>query len=48
MIATHEEIGNQFPRDLISVQQGQYHYFYIGNKEKLLEIARKVLPSNPQ
>ncbi|WP_375514507.1 tetratricopeptide repeat protein [uncultured Nostoc sp.] len=47
-IATHEEIANQFPRDLISVQQGQYHYFYIGNKEKLLEIAQKVLPSNPQ
>ncbi|MBD2535885.1 tetratricopeptide repeat protein [Nostoc flagelliforme FACHB-838] len=47
-IATHEEIANQFPRDLISVQQGQYHYFYTGNKEKLLEIAQKVLPSNPQ
>ncbi|MBW4687954.1 MAG: tetratricopeptide repeat protein [Komarekiella atlantica HA4396-MV6] len=47
-IACHEEIANQFPRDLISVQQGQYHYFYTGNKEKLLEIAQKVLPSNPQ
>jgi hypothetical protein len=30
------------------VQQGQYHYFYTGNKEKLLEIAQKVLPNNPQ
>ncbi|WP_348535416.1 hypothetical protein [Komarekiella delphini-convector] len=47
-IATHEEIANQFPRDLISVQQGQYHYFYTGNKEKLLEIAQRVLLSNPQ
>ncbi|MCG6134677.1 MAG: tetratricopeptide repeat protein [Nostoc sp. LLA-1] len=47
-IALHEEIANKFPRDLISVQQGQYHYFYTGNKEKLLEIAQKVLPSNPQ
>jgi tetratricopeptide (TPR) repeat protein len=47
-IAFHEEITNKFPRDLISVQQGQYHYFYTGNKEKLLKIAQKVLPSNPQ
>ncbi|MBE9201686.1 MULTISPECIES: tetratricopeptide repeat protein [unclassified Nodularia (in: cyanobacteria)] len=47
-IALHEEITDQFPRDLISVQQGQYHYFYTGNQEKLLEIAQKVLPSNPQ
>lgn len=47
-IGFHEEITNKFPRDLISVQQGQYHYFYTGNKEKLLKIAQKVLPSNPQ
>ncbi|MBD2360585.1 tetratricopeptide repeat protein [Anabaena minutissima FACHB-250] len=47
-ISTHEEIANQFPRDLISVQQGQYHYFYTGNKEKLLAIVQKVLPSNPK
>ncbi|MDZ8055441.1 MAG: tetratricopeptide repeat protein [Aulosira sp. ZfuVER01] len=47
-IAFHEEITNQFPHDLISVQQGQYHYFYMGDKEKLLQIAQKVLPSNPQ
>ncbi|MDZ8184467.1 MAG: tetratricopeptide repeat protein [Nostoc sp. ChiSLP02] len=47
-IAIHEEITNSFPRDLISVQQGQYHFFYMGDKEKLLEIARKVLYSNPE
>ncbi|MBD2534857.1 tetratricopeptide repeat protein [Nostoc flagelliforme FACHB-838] len=47
-IGFHEEITNKFPGDLISVQQGQYHYFYTGNKEKLLKIAQKVLPSNPQ
>ncbi|MBW4455694.1 MAG: tetratricopeptide repeat protein [Nostoc indistinguendum CM1-VF10] len=47
-IAFHEQITNKFPRDLISVQQGQYHYFYTGKKEKLLKIAQKVLPSNPQ
>ncbi len=45
-IALHEEIGQNFPRDLISVQQGQYHYFYLGEKEKLLKIAEKVLPAN--
>ncbi|MFN6570848.1 tetratricopeptide repeat protein [Dendronalium sp. ChiSLP03b] len=47
-IAFHEEITNQFPHDLISVQQGQYHYFYTGNQEKLLEIAQKVLSSNSE
>jgi tetratricopeptide (TPR) repeat protein len=47
-IALHEHITNKFPRDLISVQQGQYHYFYTGNQQKLLQIAQKVLPSNPQ
>ncbi len=47
-IALHEQIIHQFPRDLISVQQGQYHFFYTGNKKKLLEIAEKVVPKNPQ
>jgi tetratricopeptide (TPR) repeat protein len=45
-IALHEEITNTFPRDLIAVQQGQYHYFYLGDKEKSLQIAQKVLPAN--
>ncbi|WP_427162091.1 tetratricopeptide repeat protein [Aliinostoc sp. HNIBRCY26] len=47
-IALHEKITDQFPRDLISVQQGQYHYFYTGDKDKLCKIAQKVLPSNPK
>lgn len=47
-IAFHEEITNKYPHDLISVQQGQYHYFYTGKSEKLLQIAQKVLPSNPR
>ena len=46
-IAYHEEIAEKFPRDLISVQRGQYHYFYQGNKEGLLNIAQKVLPASP-
>ncbi|HEY9626344.1 MAG TPA: tetratricopeptide repeat protein [Coleofasciculaceae cyanobacterium] len=45
-IALHEAIAVQFPQDLISVQQGQYHYFYQGNKVGLLKIAETVLPAN--
>ncbi len=45
-ITLHEEITNHFPQDLISVQQGQYHYFYLGNKQRLLQIAQKVLTPN--
>lgn len=47
-IAYHEEIAEKFPRDSISVQRGQYHYFYLGNKEGLLNIAQKVLPYSPE
>ncbi|MBR8833271.1 MAG: tetratricopeptide repeat protein [Stigonema ocellatum SAG 48.90 = DSM 106950] len=45
-IVLHEVIAHNFPRDLISVQQGQYHYFYLGDKQRLLKIAQKVLPAN--
>jgi tetratricopeptide (TPR) repeat protein len=45
-IALHEKITEKYPRDLVSVQQGQYHYFYLGDKERLLNIAQKVLPQN--
>jgi len=45
-IALHEEITDNFPTDIISVQQGQYHYFYTGNKDRLLKIAQKVMPAN--
>lgn len=41
-ILLHEAITNRFPRDLVSVQQGQYHYFYLGDREGLLKIAQKV------
>ncbi|MBW4575825.1 MAG: tetratricopeptide repeat protein [Aphanothece sp. CMT-3BRIN-NPC111] len=47
-IAYHEEIADKFPRDLLSVQMGQYHYFYVGNSERLLQIAEKVLPANQE
>ena len=45
-IALHEEITDNFPTDVISVQQGQYHYFYTGDKDKLLKIAQKVISGN--
>jgi tetratricopeptide (TPR) repeat protein len=45
-IAYHEAIAQKFPRDLLSVQMGQYHYFYQGNKKDLLRIALQVLPAN--
>jgi hypothetical protein len=45
-ISQHEFIAEQFPQDLISVQQGQYHYFYRGESQKLLQIAASVLPAN--
>ncbi|MBD2215362.1 tetratricopeptide repeat protein [Nostoc linckia FACHB-104] len=45
-IAIHESLTEKYPRDLISVQQGQYHYFYLGDQQRLLSIAQKVLPAN--
>ena len=45
-LVLHEAIASEFPQDLISVQQGQYHYFYLGDKERMLKIAEKVLPAN--
>ena len=47
-VACHEAITQEFPRDLLSVQQGQYHYFYRGEKKQLLQIAEAVLPANPE
>ncbi len=43
----HEAIAHRYPHDLISVQQGQYHYFYEGRYYQLLDIAQSVLPANP-
>lgn len=45
-IALHNSLAQRFPQDLISMQQGQYHYFYQGNKTGLLQIAETVLPAN--
>jgi tetratricopeptide (TPR) repeat protein len=45
-IAKHEFIVEQFPQDLMAVQQGQYHYFYRGAHQSLLNIAEKAMPAN--
>lgn len=45
-IAHHETLVEAFPQDLMSVQQGQYHYFYRGDNARLLQIAQKVLPAH--
>jgi tetratricopeptide (TPR) repeat protein len=45
-IAKHEFIVEQFPQDLMAVQQGQYHYFYGGAHQSLLNIAEKAMPAN--
>ena len=47
-IAHHEAIASMYPQDLISVQRGQYHYFYLGNKQGLRRIAQKVLADNKE
>ncbi|MBE9179989.1 tetratricopeptide repeat protein [Oculatella sp. LEGE 06141] len=46
-IEYHHNIAQRFPQDLVSVQQGQYHYFYRGDKAGLLQIAETVLSANP-
>lgn len=46
-IACHETMVEQFPQDLLSVQQGQYHYFYQGDAAKLLQIGERALAVNP-
>lgn len=45
-IEWHEAIAATYPRDLISVQQGQYHYFYRGQARRLLSIAETALPAS--
>jgi hypothetical protein len=45
-LSYHEEIAQKFPCDIASVQRGQYHYFYLGDKEGLLRIVEKVLPAS--
>ncbi|BBC26877.1 tetratricopeptide repeat protein [Pseudanabaena sp. ABRG5-3] len=45
-IAYCEEIVARYPQDLLAVQQGQYHYFYQGDRSGLTSIAGAVLNAN--
>ena len=47
-VAYHEELAEKFPRDLVSVQIGQYHYFNLGDSQGLLKLIEKVLPANDE
>lgn len=46
-IALHRQIIEHYPQDLLAVQQAQYHYFYQGDTQQLLQVAEQVLPANP-
>ena len=45
-IALQEEIVDRYPTDLMAVQQAQYHYFYLGDKQGLQRVAQKALQTN--
>jgi tetratricopeptide (TPR) repeat protein len=45
-IADHETLALAFPQDLLSVQQGQYHFFYRGESARLLQLAESVMPAH--
>ncbi len=47
-ISLHEQIAEEYPTDLVSVQQGQYHYFYQGRFKELVQIGEKVMPAHDQ
>jgi tetratricopeptide (TPR) repeat protein len=46
-IGYHEALVRDFPQDLLAVQQAQYHYFYQGDSQGLLQIALAALPAHP-
>ena len=45
-IALHRHIVEHYPQDLLAVQQAQYHYFYQGDTQQLLQVAEQVLLAN--
>lgn len=47
-IAYHEAIAEKFPRDLVSVYLGQYHYRNSGNSKGMLTITEKVFSANQE
>ncbi|MBD2109804.1 tetratricopeptide repeat protein [Nodosilinea sp. FACHB-13] len=47
-IAYQTALVQAFPQDLLAVQQAQYHYFYQGESQGLLEVALAALPAHPE
>jgi hypothetical protein len=45
-ISLHTAIVEQYPQDLLAIQQAQYHYFYQGKADSLLKIAAQALSAN--
>ncbi|MBE9159555.1 tetratricopeptide repeat protein [Nodosilinea sp. LEGE 06152] len=43
----HVALVQDFPQDLLAVQQAQYHYFYQGDSQGLLEVALVALMAQP-
>lgn len=44
--ALHEDIADQWPRDLFAAKMGQIHYFNVGNAEGMRRIAEKVIDAH--
>ncbi|MFQ4136739.1 tetratricopeptide repeat protein [Nodosilinea sp. PGN35] len=44
-IACHTALVQDFPQDLLAVQQAQYHYFYRGDSQGLLNVALAAQPT---
>ncbi len=45
-VQLHEQIAEQYPRDLASIKLCQYHHIYLGNSQAILNIAQKVVEAN--
>ena len=43
-ISYHVALVQEFPQDLLAVQQAQYHYFYQGDSQGLLNVALAAQP----
>lgn len=44
-IGCHVSLVQDFPQDLLAVQQAQYHYFYQGDSQGLLNVALAAQPT---
>jgi hypothetical protein len=42
----HSELADRYPRDLVAVLIGQYHYFYAGDNYGLLQLIQRIVPAN--